>query len=367
VLVTLTLTIQLPAALLLFVSLSHAGVRLAPLWPIVALLAGNAPLGLRIAEGMSDRPATLPRLLVDLPYYTLWATCFGFLVTGPIAWVVAALAGARVLPVLQATFLGTAALATYAVFVRRHVVRTRRVEARVPGLAAPLDGYRIVQLSDLHVGSHVPPKRAARWVNRANAMRPDLVALTGDLISSGSGFLEATAETLGALRAKDGVFFSPGNHDYFCDHERFFDLLSRAGIGVLRSEGRLVGTGEASIWVAGADDFWTRRADVTRALADRPAGVPVVLLAHDPRLWIPARAHGAALTLAGHTHGGQVAIPFLARWLNLARTAFVHSTGVYREDGATLVVSNGLGTTGPPARLGAAPEIVEITLRRQLH
>lgn len=364
VIVTMTLLVQLPGAALLGATLWSRGVALPALWALVALAVANVPLFLRIAEGLADRPTSAARLYgLDLPYFTLWGTCFGFLFLAPAAWIVAVVAGLPVLPALQGAFAVAGGVGAYAVWIRRHLVRTRRVDVRVRDLSPSLDGYRIVQLSDLHVGSHVPPARAARWVARANAMRPDLVALTGDLISSGSAFLEAVASTLGALRARDGVFFSPGNHDYFCDHDRLFALLREAGIEVLQNAGRLVSRDGASLFVAGADDVWRRHADVERALAGRPLGAPAVLLAHDPRLWAPARALGATLTLSGHTHGGQVALPFFSRRVNLARTTFAQTSGAYRDGDAWLVVSNGLGTTGPPARLGSAPEIVEITLR----
>jgi hypothetical protein len=363
VLLAMTLAVQTPAAIVLGLSLSGAGVPLAPLVTLAAALVLNVPLGLLFAEGLTDRPTSSARVYaVELPYFTVWSACFAFLFLAPVAWIGSVLSGVPALPTLQWTFGGALCLATYGVWLRRVAVRVRRVDVLVPSLPAALDGYRIVQLSDLHVGTFAPARRARRWVARANALRPDLVALTGDLISSGSHLLEATAETLGDLRATDGVAFSPGNHDYFCDHDRFFALLRAQGVWVLRNEGRLVRRGDAALWVAGADDYWKRLADVERSMRGRPPGVPAVLLAHDPRLWAPARQRQVTLTLSGHTHGGQVAIPFFAA-ANLARSAFRHTTGAHTAGDLHLVVSNGLGTTGPPARLGAPPEIVLVTLR----
>ncbi len=364
VLLTMTLTVEAPAAVVLALSLARAGVPFAPLVALAIVVVVNVPLGLLISEGLTDRPTSSVRIhLVELPYFTVWSACFAFFFAAPLAWIVSVFAQRPTLPTLQWTFVGAFALAVYGVYVRRTSVRVRNVDLSVPGLPTSLDGYRIVQLSDLHVGTFAPPARVARWVARANALRPDLVALTGDLISSGSAFLEAAAATLGALRATDGVAFSPGNHDYFCDHERFFSLLAAQGIWVLRSEGREVRRGESTLWIAGADDYWKRLADVERAMHGRPEGATTILLAHDPRLWAPAKEQRVTLTLSGHTHGGQVAIPFLPA-VNLARPAFAHTTGTHRDRDAWLVVSNGLGTTGPPARLGASPEIVVITLRQ---
>ncbi|MEO8213858.1 MAG: hypothetical protein ABI560_11725, partial [Myxococcales bacterium] len=122
--------------------------------------------------------------------------------------------------------------------------------------------------------------------------------------------------------------------------------------------------GDGAIHVAGVDDTWTRRADVERALSARRDDMPVVLLAHDPDLFPQAVDRGVALTLSGHTHGGQMGVPLFARKLNLARVMTPFTTGFYQVGSATLYVNRGLGTTGPPVRLGVPPEIAVFTLRR---
>jgi predicted MPP superfamily phosphohydrolase len=122
--------------------------------------------------------------------------------------------------------------------------------------------------------------------------------------------------------------------------------------------------GSDAIWLAGVDDTWTRRHDMERALAERPAGMPAVLLAHDPALFPDAVERSVDLVLSGHTHGGQVAVPLLARRLNLARLMTRFTNDVYRSGSTTLYVNRGLGTTGPPVRLAVAPEIAVLTLRR---
>ena len=132
---------------------------------------------------------------------------------------------------------------------------------------------------------------------------------------------------------------------------------------MLRNEGLVLTRGDARLYLAAIDDTWTRRADLDLALAERPAGVPCVLLAHDPEMFPKAAARGVDVTLSGHTHGGQIAVPFLARRFSLATLAHTFNVGVYREGDATLYVHPGLGTTGPPIRLGAAPAVVRLTLR----
>jgi uncharacterized protein len=241
--------------------------------------------------------------------------------------------------------------------------RLRRRVVRVAGLPAELDGYRIGQLSDVHCGPHVPEERVASWVARLNALELDLVTVTGDLITHGSSHVEAVARALGGLRAKDGAFACMGNHDYFTDGEHLVRQLERNGLTVLRNEGTVIQRGGAHLYVAGVDDTWTSRDDLERALAARPEGAPTVLLAHDPDLFPEAQAHSVELTLSGHTHGGQLGVPGVPR-LSLARFVTIWTAGLYRRGRSWLYVNRGAGTTGPPARLGAPPELAVITLRR---
>jgi hypothetical protein len=241
--------------------------------------------------------------------------------------------------------------------------RLRKRVVRVEGLSPALDGYRIGQLSDVHCGPHAPEHRVSSWVARLNALDLDLVTVTGDLITHGSSHVEAVARALGGLRAKDGAYACMGNHDYFTDGEHLVRALERQGLTVLRNRGVVVQRGEARLYVAGVDDTWTSRDDVGRALASRPEGAPTVLLAHDPDLFPEAQARSVELTLAGHTHGGQLGVPGVRR-LSLARFVSRWTAGLYRQGRSWLYVNRGAGTTGPPARLGAPAELAVITLRR---
>ena len=189
------------------------------------------------------------------------------------------------------------------------------------------------------------------------------MAVTGDLIASGARFVSVVARELGGLRARDGVFASMGNHDYFTEGDAMADALAAAGLSVLRNSGVELERGGARIFLAGVDDTWSGRDDLTAALAARPAGMPTVLLAHDPVLFTAAAARGVALTLSGHTHGGQLGVPFFAKRWNLARVITRFTTGLYQDGAATLYVTRGLGTTGVPIRLLVPPEITVLTLR----
>ncbi|WPB81876.1 metallophosphoesterase [Archangium violaceum] len=241
--------------------------------------------------------------------------------------------------------------------------RLRRRVVRVEGLPPALDGYRIGQISDVHCGPHVPEKRVAAWVARLNALELDLVTVTGDLITHGSSHVEDVARALGGLRAKDGAFACMGNHDYFTDGEYLVRQLEHHGLTVLRNEGTVIERNGASLYVAGVDDTWTSRDDLPRALRARPEGAPTVLLAHDPDLFPEAQARSVELTLSGHTHGGQLGVPGVPQ-LSLARFMTIWTAGLYRRGRSWLYVNRGVGTTGPPARLGAPPELAVITLRR---
>lgn len=253
----------------------------------------------------------------------------------------------------------------YAVVIRRRWVQVRRVPLHFAELPPAFEGYRIVQISDLHIGNFAGATTLQRWVTMANAQKPDLIVVTGDLLSTGSTFVPTLVHGLKGLKAPDGVAMCPGNHDYWVDGDHFFNALNRAGVQVLRNEGRFLARGEELLFLAGVDDTWTRRFDLDAALQLRLPHTMTILLAHDPALFPMAARKGVSLTLSGHTHGGQWAVPFLPKW-NLSARVFPFTVGLYeRREGsklARLYVNRGLGTTGPPARIGAAPEITVFTL-----
>jgi predicted MPP superfamily phosphohydrolase len=155
-----------------------------------------------------------------------------------------------------------------------------------------------------------------------------------------------------------------GNHDYFGEGEPLISLLRGGGVTVLRNEHRTIARGDDRLVVAGVDDTYTRRADIARALEGSEAGLPVVALAHDPQLFEALARRGVALVLSGHTHWGQLALPFAAERVNLSGLSYRYHAGLYSSGASTLYVHPGLGTTGPPVRLGAPPEITVLRLRR---
>ncbi len=351
--VTVTLGAQLPAAWAL-------GTATGARWLSFALpLALSLPYFLGLRNPFHERVALGMRAVL-FPFFAWWVGCLVFVLLWPLC---AAASGLGLVETRLATLatLGVCIAAGVRAGVREpRIVRRRLV---LPGWPAALDGLRVAHLSDLHCGAYAPEARIARWVARTNDLAPDLVAVTGDLIAGGSAHVAAVARALGGLRAPLGVWVSLGNHDYFGRVETLVAALEAAGLRVLRNAGLVLSHGGESFWLAGVDDTWADRADVVAALAERPPGTASVVMAHDPELFPEAAALGATLVLSGHTHGGQVAVPFLARWLTPARVITRFPLGLYRLGASTLHVTTGAGTTGPPVRLGAAPELALLELR----
>jgi predicted MPP superfamily phosphohydrolase len=322
------------------------------------------------AGAMDRRGGRVVPALVDIPYFVHWCACMwcmfpalGSLVVFPIVELARHEPLSWPLRFYFWTYVPGLFVCAYGILVRRKWFVVKEVEVKMRGLDPRLNGYRIAHLSDLHIGTLTPRERGAKWVRAANAREPNLAVVTGDMVTSGTAYHEDIAALIGDLRAKDGVFVSMGNHDYFGDGEPLITLLRAKGVSVLRNEGTLLESLGAPLYLAGIDDTWTKRDDIAKALRDRPDGVPTVLLAHDPDRFPHAAERGVALTLSGHTHGGQIAFPFLYRWVSLARVAHRFNVGLYREGESWLYVHPGLGTTGPPMRLGVAPAVVILTLR----
>ncbi len=239
----------------------------------------------------------------------------------------------------------------------------RRLELRLARWPAALDGFRIVQISDIHVGPLLGRAFVRGLVERVNALRPDLVALTGDLVDGSVARLRDEVAAFAGLRARHGAYFVTGNHDWYSGAEAWVGVVRDLGLRPLRNERVQIGADGAAFDLAGVDDHrgdWLHGSpcDLARALSGRDPGRPVVLLAHDPTTFAEASRRGVDLQLSGHTHGGQI-WPF--RYL--VRLAVPWVEGLHERAGSLLYVSRGTGFWGPPLRLLAPAEITEITLR----
>jgi hypothetical protein len=238
------------------------------------------------------------------------------------------------------------------------------VEVKLPKLPRALDGFSIVQLSDLHTGMTIDREFVQRVVDRANALSPDLVALTGDLVDGPVESLRDEIAPLASLRAKHGVFAITGNHEYYAGADEWIAAISQLGVRYLRNERVAIGDGDATFDLAGVDDYSADRwkghgEDLPRALAGRDPSRALVLLAHQPRQVRRAAKHGVDLQLSGHTHGGQIwPWHYLVRLQQGGLLA-----GRYDIDGTQLYVTRGCGYWGPPVRVFAPLEITRVILR----
>jgi predicted MPP superfamily phosphohydrolase len=265
--------------------------------------------------------------------------------------------------------IGLAAAAVWAAWIEPRRLVTVRRTLHLPGWTPELDGVRLGILSDLHAGvPHAGRGAIARAVARLNEERPDAMLLLGDFLDAhplwgGRLAPELVAEEVAALMAPLGTYAVLGNHDWKSAGDRMWTALARAGVIVLenRAEELRPATG-GRFFVAGLADLRNRRPDLPRALAAVPADAPAVLLSHDPDVFpfVPDRV---ALTLSGHTHGGQLAIPLVRRPAIPSRYGERYASGHVVEHGRHLYVTSGFGTSGVPLRVLAPPEIVVLTLR----
>jgi uncharacterized protein len=306
----------------------------------------------------------------DIPYYVHWCACLFTLIpsiVGTLAFPAIDLVTGRPPHLPFDFYLGTYVagllVCGYGILIRRRWFLVREIDIPIQGLDPSFDGFRVAHLSDLHIGSTTPKRWGLRWARAANGRAPDIAVVTGDLVSSGTEFHVDIADIMGELRAKDGVYVSMGNHDYFGEGEPLISLIRERGVTVLRNEGVVLEREGKKLFLAAIDDTWTERDDIDKALAARPDGAHVVLLAHDPERFRIAAKREVALTLSGHTHGGQIAFPFLSRWISLSHLTHHFHQGLYRIGQSTLYVHPGLGTTGPPMRLGVAPLVAILCLR----
>ena len=237
-------------------------------------------------------------------------------------------------------------------------VRVKDVPVRIPNLPPALAGLRLVQISDVHIGPLLQKEWVEGVVERVRALRPDLVAITGDLVD---GTVEELREHVAPLsrlaEAPRGVYFSTGNHEYYSGVDDWLRYLPKLGIRPLANERIEVAPG---LDLAGIHDPTGRgryAPDLAGALEGRDAARPVVLLAHQPRQFREAARHGVSLTLSGHTHGGQI-WPF--SWLVALVQPYI--AGLHRLGDSQLYVSRGTGFWGPPMRVFAPAEITLLRL-----
>ena len=234
------------------------------------------------------------------------------------------------------------------------------VELEFPDLPPAFDGYRIAHLSDLHVSAAARADRTAGVVRIVNALKPDLVAITGDFVDGTAERRGADVAPLAGLRAADGVVGCTGNHEYYSGWGVWRSVLREFGVRVLENERMLLRRGDDTLAVIGENDPVSYDSDIRAVAAMAPEGAFRILLAHRPTRLAEHAACGVRLQLSGHTHGG--AVLGIDRFV--ARANEGHVRGLYHEHGLALYVNSGTGQwAGFPTRLGVAPEITCLTLR----
>ena len=253
------------------------------------------------------------------------------------------------------------------------VWRARRhpavVEVKVPieNLPDELDGYRIAQISDLHLGPTLSAKFMRRVVHSVNGLKPDMVAVTGDLVDGSTTHLAGHVAPLKEIISRDGTFFVTGNHEYYSGAEPWCRTLSELGLNVLNNAHSIVQRGAAKLLVAGVNDYRahkilpSHRSDPAAAVAGAPECDARVLLAHQPGSCLDAKEQAFDLQLSGHTHGGQ-----FFPWNFVVGSFHPFHRGLNAWQKGWVYVSRGTGYWGPPMRIGTESEITLLTLTRKV-
>jgi uncharacterized protein len=376
----------MPLATLLALSAAlhlYIGARVVPAFPgslpaamLALLLVASAlfvPMGL-LARRVARPPAADTLAWAGLLFMGLFSSLLVFTLLRDVFLLLAqavafAAPSLLSLDVLRTTSAAAVPLLGLAVTVlgyvnARRTARVRTVEIPVAGLPAPLHGFRIVQISDIHVGPTIGERYVEAIVEAVNRLKPDVVAITGDLVDGTVAELASQVAPLARLAAREGTFFVTGNHEYYSGVDAWLAHLQRLGIQVLQNRHVVIERGGARLVLAGVSDYGaghfdaSHRSDPHAALAGAPAEAAVkVLLAHQPRSAVAAAQAGFDLQLSGHTHGGQ----FLP-WNFFVKLQQPFTAGLHVMDQLRIYVSRGTGYWGPPKRLGAPSEITEVRL-----
>jgi predicted MPP superfamily phosphohydrolase len=266
--------------------------------------------------------------------------------------------------------LGAAGLAlipvsamSYGIVYGSRKIITKNVTIHFNHIPDSLRGLKIAQLSDIHCSDYVPKEKIAQAVSLINAEKPDIVFLTGDYVPMDVDYIYICIDALKALKAPFGIFASLGNHEEWTNARLITRVIERNDIPVLRNGGITITIKGEKINILGVDDSRWGHADLDSALAQVPNGHFTILMSHEPEYWDYAVTKGINLTLAGHTHGGQLALPFTHSEANLGRLFHKYNAGLYEKNELYLYVSTGVGFTGPPIRLNIPPEVVIITFQ----
>jgi len=237
----------------------------------------------------------------------------------------------------------------------------REYKLNIANWPASMNGLKVAVITDLHAGSlYVGPGKVRQVVEETNKANPDVVVLLGDYVASVHKYCPikpaAFMPELAKLKARYGVYAVLGNHDWWYNGDEIFDAMTAEHLKVLENSASEINIGKERLWIAGLADKWTRIPSVDKALKQIPEGDPILVITHNPDVF-PSIPKRVSLTMAGHTHGGQVAIPGIGPLFVPSAYGTKYARGHIVEDGRHLFVSTGIGTTFLPARLCTPPEI----------
>jgi predicted MPP superfamily phosphohydrolase len=259
------------------------------------------------------------------------------------------------------------ALSVWSFFIEPNRLVLHEETIQVDNWPKELSGLRIAVIADIHTGApFINDKKLRQIVERTNQQKPDLIVLLGDYMSPNSWHShrvepEVTAAALKGLDAPLGVWTILGNHDWWYNGKKVRAAFENNGIRVLDNEVAEVNWRGNSFWLAGLADLWTRPQRIDETVAEVPQGAPVIALTHNPDIF-PRVPQSVPLLLAGHTHGGQVNIPFIGTPVVPSRLGQRYAAGHVFESGHHLFVTTGIGTSIIPVRFRVPPEIVLLTI-----
>jgi uncharacterized protein len=243
-------------------------------------------------------------------------------------------------------------------------VSRHRVELR--NLPGAFEGLRVVHLTDIHHSKYVSFNAVYRMVALSNRLRPDVVVLTGDYITWSRKYIRPVAKALKDLRSRLGVYAVLGNHDVRVDADAMTSSLEKSGIRVLRNASARIDHRAESLWLVGVDEYSYGQSDLAKALKGVPKAAPRILLAHNPEIIAEAARQDIDFIAAGHTHGGQVKLPYLKSLNIITQPTQEFLEGFVMAGKTQMYISRGLGKVIVPLRIKCPPELPTYTLRNSL-
>jgi uncharacterized protein len=265
---------------------------------------------------------------------------------------------------LAVPLVGVSAASAYATLIEPYNYLVSQTDVYLKNLPERFENYRITQLTDVHHSRILGIEEVIRVVQLAQQTRPDIFVLTGDYSTSYRRYIEPCAEALGSLSAPDGVWAVLGNHDHYTDSELTTRALERQRIVVLNNKNTSLRRGSDVLQLSGIDDWTWNATDWTKAFAGINKKTPTILLSHQPSVLEFEQTQNVSLILSGHTHGGQIKIPWLGTPAKFATKDLRFAQGLFRHHDVQLYVSSGTGVIGLPIRFGVRPEIAVLRLKR---